>query len=219
MNQSALGLYFEEFIIGEEIKHSLSKTIFESDNNLFCLLTMNHHPVHTNIDYANENQHGKRQFWRPLAETLIQTTFGEVRVIMVYLRLNFMISPESRRERTEYDKFWYNAIVSQHDDRRPRFDAMEPGRRLGERSPGADEPGGVQKWYHKHCRRCDVYRLPHRVTKCVTRYATMSSRFLKTPIFCLKSEPTESGIPRPMNLSTSCCYKFTRRKNMVKSLQ
>ncbi len=59
MNQSVLGLYFEDFIVGEEIKHSLSKTIFESDNNLFSLLTMNHHPVHTNIDYAAQNQHGK----------------------------------------------------------------------------------------------------------------------------------------------------------------
>lgn len=59
MNQSVLGLYFEEFEVGGEIKHSLSKTIFESDNNLFSLLTMNHHPVHTNVDYAAKNQHGK----------------------------------------------------------------------------------------------------------------------------------------------------------------
>ena len=35
MNQSVLGLYYEDFIVGEEIKHSLSKTIFESDNNFF----------------------------------------------------------------------------------------------------------------------------------------------------------------------------------------
>ena len=59
MNQSILGLYFEEFEVGTEIKHSLSKTIFESDNNFFSLLTMNHHPVHTNIHYAHSNQHGK----------------------------------------------------------------------------------------------------------------------------------------------------------------
>lgn len=59
MEQSVLGLYFEDFIVDSEIKHSLSKTIFESDNNLFSLLTMNHHPVHTNLDYAQKNQHGK----------------------------------------------------------------------------------------------------------------------------------------------------------------
>jgi acyl dehydratase len=59
MKQSVLGLYYEDFVEGEEIVHALSKTIFESDNNLFSLLTMNHHPVHTNLDYASKNQHGK----------------------------------------------------------------------------------------------------------------------------------------------------------------
>ena len=59
MKQSILGLYFEDFEIGAEIKHSLSKTIFECDNNFFSLMTMNHHPVHTNVDYASQNQHGK----------------------------------------------------------------------------------------------------------------------------------------------------------------
>lgn len=54
-----IGRYFEEFEDGEVIEHKLSKTIFESDNNLFSLLTMNHHPVHLNQDYANKNQHGK----------------------------------------------------------------------------------------------------------------------------------------------------------------
>lgn len=59
MTHSVLGLYFEEFTEGEIIEHELSKTIFESDNNFFSLLTMNHHPVHTNIDYASKNQHGQ----------------------------------------------------------------------------------------------------------------------------------------------------------------
>ncbi len=59
MKQSVLGLYFEDFIVGEEITHALSKTIFESDNNFFSLMTMNHHPVHTNVDYASHNQHGQ----------------------------------------------------------------------------------------------------------------------------------------------------------------
>lgn len=59
MKQSVLGLWFEDFIVGSEIKHALSKTIFESDNNFFSLITMNHHPLHTNIDYALKNQHGQ----------------------------------------------------------------------------------------------------------------------------------------------------------------
>jgi acyl dehydratase len=59
MTKSQIGQYFEEFTKGEIIEHATSKTIFESDNNLFSLLTMNHHPVHTNIDYAEKQQHGK----------------------------------------------------------------------------------------------------------------------------------------------------------------
>lgn len=59
MQPASIGNYFEDFKIGEVVHHSLSKTIFESDNNLFCLLTMNYHPVHTNADYASHQQHGK----------------------------------------------------------------------------------------------------------------------------------------------------------------
>ncbi|MCF2876616.1 MULTISPECIES: MaoC family dehydratase [unclassified Tenacibaculum] len=59
MEASKLGNYFEDFKVGETINHTLSKTIFESDNNFFSLLTMNHHPIHTNSDYAEKNQHAK----------------------------------------------------------------------------------------------------------------------------------------------------------------
>jgi acyl dehydratase len=59
MQASVMGNYFEDFTEGCEIIHSLSKTIFESDNNLFSLITMNHHPLHTNLDYAEKNQHGQ----------------------------------------------------------------------------------------------------------------------------------------------------------------
>ena len=57
--ESKFGNYFDDFEVGATIEHALSKTIFESDNNLFSLLTMNHHPVHLNLDYAEKQQHGK----------------------------------------------------------------------------------------------------------------------------------------------------------------
>ncbi len=59
MKTNIMGNYYEDFIVGEEIEHCFSKTIFESDNNLFSLLTMNPHPVHTNVDYASKEQYGK----------------------------------------------------------------------------------------------------------------------------------------------------------------
>lgn len=46
------GRYYEEFEVGEVIKHSVTKTILESDNNLFCLLTMDHNPLHLDKEYT-----------------------------------------------------------------------------------------------------------------------------------------------------------------------
>lgn len=59
MHTNIMGNYFDDFSVGEVINHCYSKTIFESDNNLFCLLTMNPHPVHTDQTYAEKQQHGK----------------------------------------------------------------------------------------------------------------------------------------------------------------
>lgn len=59
MHINGMGNFYEDFEVGKEIKHALSKTVFESDNNLFCLLTMNSHPVHINEDYAKRQQHEK----------------------------------------------------------------------------------------------------------------------------------------------------------------
>lgn len=59
MKANEMGRYLDDFNEGEEIVHCQSKTIFESDNNLFSLLTMNHHPVHINIDYCKSETHGK----------------------------------------------------------------------------------------------------------------------------------------------------------------
>jgi len=52
------GRYFEEFEVGQVYKHSIRKTITESDNNLFCLLTLNHHPLHSDNSYASGSEYG-----------------------------------------------------------------------------------------------------------------------------------------------------------------
>ena len=53
------GVYFDDFSEGQIISHATRKTIFESDNNFFSLITMNHHPVHLDVDYCSKNIHGK----------------------------------------------------------------------------------------------------------------------------------------------------------------
>lgn len=53
------GRFYDEFKIGDVYRHWPGKTITESDNNLFCLLTMNHHPVHLDEKFARGSQHKK----------------------------------------------------------------------------------------------------------------------------------------------------------------
>lgn len=53
------GRYFEDFSVGDIFEHTPGKTISESDSNLFALLTMNHHPVHLDQNYASKTQHGQ----------------------------------------------------------------------------------------------------------------------------------------------------------------
>lgn len=48
------GRYFEEFEVGAVYRHWPGKTITEYDDHLFCLLTMNHHPLHLDAHYAAE---------------------------------------------------------------------------------------------------------------------------------------------------------------------
>jgi acyl dehydratase len=42
------GRYLEEFSVGDVYKHWPAKTVTEADDHLFCLITMNHHPLHIN---------------------------------------------------------------------------------------------------------------------------------------------------------------------------
>jgi acyl dehydratase len=48
------GRYYEEFEVGAVYKHWPGKTVTEYDDHLFCLLTMNHHPLHLDANYAEK---------------------------------------------------------------------------------------------------------------------------------------------------------------------
>lgn len=57
--KNSFGLYYEDVSIGDIYKHWPGKTITESDNNIFTLLTMNPHPIHFDTEYCKNEQHGK----------------------------------------------------------------------------------------------------------------------------------------------------------------
>ena len=54
------GRILEEFEVGAVYRHQPGRTLTESDNQLFSLLTMNHHPVHIDVAYSEGTQHGQR---------------------------------------------------------------------------------------------------------------------------------------------------------------
>src|SRR6266508_4916713 len=64
------GRYLEEFEVGAIYKHWPAKTVTEADDHLFCLLTMNHHPLHINDLYASQSQQGQNVVVGPLVYSL-----------------------------------------------------------------------------------------------------------------------------------------------------
>jgi acyl dehydratase len=55
------GRFFEDFRVGDLYRHPLGRTITETDNIWFTLLTNNTHQVHFNADYA-----ARTEFKQPL---------------------------------------------------------------------------------------------------------------------------------------------------------
>tara|TARA_R110002111_G_scaffold20037_2_gene48226 strand:- start:2 stop:556 length:555 start_codon:yes stop_codon:yes gene_type:complete len=55
------GRYLEEFVVGDIYEHRPGRTLTDSDNVQFSLLTMNQHPLHCDFAYA-----AKSEFKRPL---------------------------------------------------------------------------------------------------------------------------------------------------------
>ena len=50
------GRVYEDFIVGDGIKHWPGRTITEADDMMFSLLAMNQHPLHIDAHYASQTQ-------------------------------------------------------------------------------------------------------------------------------------------------------------------
>jgi itaconyl-CoA hydratase len=64
--RETFGRYYEEFEIGDVYEHRPGRTISETDNTWFTLLTMNNHPLHFDAEYA-----AKSEFGRPLVNSCL----------------------------------------------------------------------------------------------------------------------------------------------------
>ena len=57
--RESFGRSFEDFAVGDVYEHRPGRTIAESDNTWFTLLTMNQHPLHFDRAYAAKSEFGK----------------------------------------------------------------------------------------------------------------------------------------------------------------
>ena len=58
-HERPFGRCLEDFVVGDVYRHWPGKTITEYDNHLFCMITMNHHPLHTNDWFAAASVQGR----------------------------------------------------------------------------------------------------------------------------------------------------------------
>jgi acyl dehydratase len=53
------GRFLEDFTVGDVYRHAHGRTITQTDNTWFTLLTNNTHDIHFNADYASRTEFGK----------------------------------------------------------------------------------------------------------------------------------------------------------------
>jgi acyl dehydratase len=71
-HERPFGRYLEDFVEGDVFLHWPGKTITEAENHLFSMLTMNHHPLHTNDWFAeHETVHGRNLVVSSLVYALV----------------------------------------------------------------------------------------------------------------------------------------------------
>ena len=57
--RESYGRYYEDFTVGDVYEHRPGRTITQTDNTWFTLLTMNQHPLHFDLEYAAKSEFGK----------------------------------------------------------------------------------------------------------------------------------------------------------------
>lgn len=69
--RETFGRYYEDFTVGDTYEHRPGRTITETDNTWFTLLTMNTHPLHFDAEYAKASEFGRCIVCSPLTVALL----------------------------------------------------------------------------------------------------------------------------------------------------
>jgi len=69
--RETFGRYFEDFVVGDVYEHRPGRTITETDNTWFTLLTMNTHPAHFDVEFAAKTEFKKPIVCSPLTVAIM----------------------------------------------------------------------------------------------------------------------------------------------------
>ena len=69
--RETFGRYLEDFTVGDVYEHRPGRTITDTDNIWFTLLTMNTHPAHFDYEYAKKTEFGKPLVCSPFTVALL----------------------------------------------------------------------------------------------------------------------------------------------------
>ena len=69
--RESYGRYFEDFKVGDVYEHRPGRTISETDNTWFALLTMNQHPSHCDAAFSSKTEFGKCMVASPLTVAIM----------------------------------------------------------------------------------------------------------------------------------------------------
>lgn len=69
--RESFGRYFEDFAVGDVYEHRPGRTLTETDNTWFTLLTMNTHPLHFDAEYAKHSEFGRCIVASPLTLAIL----------------------------------------------------------------------------------------------------------------------------------------------------
>ena len=83
-----MSMYYEDFVVGDVIRHAVTRTVTETDNLLFTTMTMNVQPLHLDAEFSAGSMYGERIVNSiftlglvtgiPVQETTLGTTLGNL---------------------------------------------------------------------------------------------------------------------------------------------
>jgi acyl dehydratase len=87
------GRYFEQWKVGDRVRHEIHRTVTEADNLIFSTLTHNPQPLHIDAHYAAQSEFGRIlvngtfTFSLMVGLTVYDTTFGTLIANLGYDKL------------------------------------------------------------------------------------------------------------------------------------